>query len=68
MPPAGAKKSSDEFPVSVVRDSIGDFHLGATIGGVFVKFVSISQVHAKALAAKAVVIAEGSSTDEGEDA
>lgn len=68
MPPAGKPKGSDEFPVSVVRDSIGDFHLGAHIGGVFVKFVSLSKAHCAAIAAKAVTTAEGSSSSDGEEA
>ena len=66
MPPAGKSSSSPEFPVSVQRDSIGDFHLGADIAGVFVKFVSISQVHAQAIAAKAIAVAGTSSDGEGE--
>jgi hypothetical protein len=62
-----SKPKAEEFPVSVVRDSIGDFHLGAHVGGVFVKFSSISQAHAQALAAKAVVTAEGMPSEQEED-
>lgn len=59
--------SSTEFPAVVRPDEQGNFHLGAVVNGVFIKFGSLDQVHAKALAAKAVVIAESESDAQGEE-
>ncbi len=63
MATSSKKSEPTEFGAVVRPDEYGNFHLGADINGVFVKFSSISQVHAQALAAKAVVIAGSSGTD-----
>ena len=52
MAPSRKAPSSSEFPAIVSVDEQGDFHLGAVVNGVFVKFSSISRVHAPALAAQ----------------
>ncbi len=66
---ATARKTSvpTEFAAIVRPDEQGNFHLGAELNGVFVKFQSMSQIHAQALAAKAVVIAKDAGDENGEE-